>query len=54
LDKQMTKFKKTNPEFYAGYQAARMIVSRRSHHKSATTTTTASQSAAKGQPTASK
>jgi hypothetical protein len=32
LDKQMTKFKKTNPEFYAGYQAARVIVSRRSHH----------------------
>jgi hypothetical protein len=54
LDKQMTKFKKTQPEFYAGYHAARLIVSRRSHHKSATTTTTASQSAAKGQPTASK
>jgi hypothetical protein len=32
LDKQMTKFKKTNPEFYAGYQAARTIVNRRSHH----------------------
>jgi len=32
LDKQMTKFKKTNPEFYAGYQTARVIVSRRSHH----------------------
>jgi len=32
LDKQMTKFKKTNPEFYAGYQAARVIVNRRSHH----------------------
>jgi hypothetical protein len=34
LDKQMTKFKKTNPEFYAGYQAARVIVQRRSHHAS--------------------
>ena len=32
LDKQMTKFKTTNPEFYAGYQAARTIVNRRSHH----------------------
>jgi hypothetical protein len=34
LDKQMTKFKTTNPEFYAGYQAARAIVNRRSHHAS--------------------
>lgn len=34
LDKQMTKFKKKNPEFYAGYQAARLIVKRRSHHAS--------------------
>jgi hypothetical protein len=32
LDKQMTKFKKTQPEFYAGYHAARSIVNRRSHH----------------------
>ncbi len=32
LDKQMTKFKTSNPEFYAGYQAARVIVNRRSHH----------------------
>jgi hypothetical protein len=32
LDKQMTKFKKTQPEFYAGYHAARAIVNRRSHH----------------------
>ena len=32
LDKQMTKFKKTNPEFYAGYHAARVTVNRRSHH----------------------
>ena len=32
LDKQMTKFKRTNPEFYGGYQAARVIVNRRSHH----------------------
>lgn len=53
LDKQMTKFKKTNPEFYAGYQAARLIVSRRSHHKPVTTTTT-SQNTPQGQPTASK
>ena len=28
LDKQMTKFKKSNPEFYAGYQSARVIVDR--------------------------
>jgi hypothetical protein len=28
LDKQMTKFKKSNPEFYAGYQSARVIVAR--------------------------
>jgi hypothetical protein len=28
----MTKFKKTNPEFYAGYHAARVTVNRRSHH----------------------
>ncbi len=33
LDKQMTKFKKASPEFYAGYQAARVTVARRSHHK---------------------
>lgn len=32
LDKQMTKFKKTNPEFYAGYHAARVVIHRRSHH----------------------
>jgi len=32
LDKQMTKFKRTNPEFFAGYHAARVIVHRRSHH----------------------
>ena len=32
LDKQMTKFKKTNPEFYAGYHAARVTINRRSHH----------------------
>ena len=28
LDKQMTKFRKSHPEFYAGYQSARVIVSR--------------------------
>jgi hypothetical protein len=32
LDKQMTKFKKSNPEFYAGYHAARVVIQRRSHH----------------------
>ena len=32
LDKQMTKFKKANPEFYAGYHAARGVIQRRSHH----------------------
>lgn len=26
LDRQMTRFKRTNPEFYAGYLAARVIV----------------------------
>ncbi len=35
LDKLMTKFKTSNPDFYAGYQAARVIVDRRSHHKGA-------------------
>lgn len=53
LDKQMTRFKKTNPDFYAGYQAARLIVSRRSHHKPVTKTTT-SQAAPQNQPAASK
>ena len=28
LDKQMTKFRQTNPEFYAGYQSARVVVDR--------------------------
>ena len=28
LDKQMTKFRRTQPEFYAGYQSARVIVNR--------------------------
>ncbi len=28
LDKQMRKFKKSNPEFYAGYQSARVTVDR--------------------------
>lgn len=28
LDKQMTKFRASQPEFYAGYQSARVIVSR--------------------------
>ena len=28
MDKMMTKFKKTNPEFYAGYLSARVIVDR--------------------------
>ena len=28
LDKQMTKFRQTNPEFYAGYQSARVVVNR--------------------------
>jgi hypothetical protein len=28
LDKQMTKFKKNNPTFYAGYRTARVIVDR--------------------------
>jgi hypothetical protein len=32
LDKQITKFKKSNPEFYAGYHAARVVIQRRSHH----------------------
>ena len=36
LDKLMTKFKAGNPDFYAGYQAARVIVDRRSHHKAKT------------------
>ena len=35
LDKVLTKFKTSNPDFYAGYQAARVIVDRRSHHKTA-------------------
>lgn len=34
LDKQITKFKKTNPDFYAGYLTARVIANRRSHHAS--------------------
>jgi 5-carboxymethyl-2-hydroxymuconate isomerase len=56
LDRQMTKFKKTQPEFYAGYHAARLIISRRSHHKTAKTTTAtpAAQSMPQSQPTASK
>ena len=33
LDKLMTKFKKTNPTFYAGYHQARTTINRRSHHK---------------------
>jgi hypothetical protein len=28
LDKQMTKFRQSNPEFYAGYQSARVVVDR--------------------------
>ena len=28
LDKQMTKFRQTNPEFYAGYQSVRVVVDR--------------------------
>ncbi len=28
LDKQMTKFRKPEPEFYAGYQTARVVVNR--------------------------
>ena len=50
LDKQMTKFKTTNPEFYAGYHAARSIVNRHRHHASpapAPTTTTAGASGQK-------
>lgn len=39
LDKQMTRFKKASPEFYAGYQAARVIINRRSHHKTSETAT---------------
>jgi hypothetical protein len=35
LDKQLTKFKKTNPKFYAGYLAARVVINQRSHHKAA-------------------
>lgn len=31
LDKQMLMFKKSNPEFYAGYQSARVIVNRGTH-----------------------
>ena len=50
LDKQMTKFKKSNPDFYAGYQAARLIVSRRSHHKPVTQTTTAQANAPQAKP----
>lgn len=34
LDKQMLMFKKSNPEFYAGYQSARVILDR--HGKGAT------------------
>jgi len=40
LDKQMLMFKKSNPEFYAGYQSARVIVNRGAH-KTATQPTTA-------------
>jgi hypothetical protein len=36
LDKQMLMFKKANPEFYAGYQSARVILDR--HGKGATPT----------------
>ena len=28
VDKQMTKFRGSHPEFYAGYQSARVVVSR--------------------------
>ena len=28
LDRQMTKFRTSNPEFYAGYRSARVIVDR--------------------------
>lgn len=28
LDKQMTRFRQSNPEFYAGYQSARVVVDR--------------------------
>ena len=45
LDKQMLMFKKSNPEFYAGYVSARVIVDRGSR-KSASPTPPA--------PTASK
>src|SRR6266550_4079107 len=31
LDRQMTMFKRSNPEFYAGYLSARVIVDRRGH-----------------------
>ena len=31
LDKEMLLFKKSNPDFYAGYQAARVTVDRHGH-----------------------
>ncbi|HEY5297740.1 MAG TPA: hypothetical protein VIK59_07430 [Verrucomicrobiae bacterium] len=37
LDKQMVMFKKSNPEFYAGYLAARVIVDRGGHSASSPT-----------------
>lgn len=32
LDKMMTPFKKTNPDFYSGYFASRVIIDRVSTH----------------------
>lgn len=38
LDKQMTHFKLSQPEFFAGYRAARVVVNRRSHRKASPAT----------------
>ncbi|MDQ6631606.1 MAG: hypothetical protein M3Y82_07590, partial [Verrucomicrobiota bacterium] len=38
LDKQMTKYKKSQPELYAGYRSARVIVDRGGGQKAATPT----------------
>jgi hypothetical protein len=40
LDKMMTPFRRTNPEFYSGYFAARVIVNRAATQKPSTTTAT--------------
>ena len=47
LDKEMLMFKKSNPEFYAGYLSARVVIDR--HGKGSTTPTPAPAPAAKPQ-----